>query len=415
MSASHDDVVREPIRQLRLAGRLVSVTCALAVFLASAGGCFNPELADRVRCANSNTCPDGLSCHPDGFCRSGTAPDGGTVINDAASVDGQQQSPNIVFITSTTFQGDFGAAAGIAAADGHCVAHAEAAGIGGTYVAWISGPEIAAKDKIANASGWIRPDGKPFANTVDDILAGRIFYPVDADEAGMRVNGTLWTATGLDGTYDENGDCEGWTTAMLGNNVTVGSPRGGFGRFTANGQTGCIVGSRFLCFGVDNQATVAAPNEIGRIAFVTEGAIAGTAGLAAFENRCTVEAAAANLPGTFTVGVSLAGLAISDRVNQGGALPWVRPDGVKLFETPASIGLDDSLLAPIQMTASGVPKNSEVWTGAGDFNGTNPNCLDFTTNDEIGIIGVSAISGVNGASFNSAPCSQTRPVYCFQD
>lgn len=55
-----------------------------------------------------------------------------------------------------------------------------------------------------------------------------------------------------------------------------------------------------------------------------------------------------------------------------------------------------------------------MWTGAADFSGGNPNCLDWADANNSGIIGISALGGVNGASFNGAGCASRFPVYCFQ-
>ena len=42
---------------------------------------------------------------------------------------------------------------------------------------------------------------------------------------------------------------------------------------------------------------------------------------------------------------------------------WVRPDGVGLFANAADMLGVSLQLAPIQITASGLARNTEVWTG----------------------------------------------------
>jgi len=88
---------------------------------------------------------------------------------------------------------------------------------------------------------------------------------------------------------------------------------------------------------------------------------------------------------------------------------------VKLFETAIAMRGTDAQLAPIQLTASGLAKNTEVWTGAADWPGINENCNGWTSIQGGTVIGISALGGVNGASFNGSICSQSRPIYCFQD
>ena len=50
----------------------------------------------------------------------------------------------------------------------------------GTYLAWTDDND----SLIAQARGWVRPDGRPFK----DLLAGgNVFYPPSLDEFGGRV------------------------------------------------------------------------------------------------------------------------------------------------------------------------------------------------------------------------------------
>ncbi len=117
-------------------------------------------------------------------CGGVSAGDGDGSVDAGAVPDAQLVEPNIVFATSSTHDSAFG---GGAVADSICALSASEAGLSGTYVAWLSGPTTTARDKIGGASGWVRVDGKPFVNTVDDLLAGRIFYPVSLNENGNRV------------------------------------------------------------------------------------------------------------------------------------------------------------------------------------------------------------------------------------
>lgn len=90
--------------------------------------------------------------------------------------------PNIAFVTSTTYNGDLG---GLAGADQKCQALAEAAGLpANVYKAWLSTSNENAKDRLGSARGWVRKDGKPFADTVADIVSGKIFHPLRIDENG---------------------------------------------------------------------------------------------------------------------------------------------------------------------------------------------------------------------------------------
>ena len=69
--------------------------------------------------------------------------------------------PRIVFVTSSTFEADLG---GIAGADGKCQAAASAAGLSGTFYAWLSTSATSPSSHFTRAgAGWARVDGKPVA------------------------------------------------------------------------------------------------------------------------------------------------------------------------------------------------------------------------------------------------------------
>src|SRR5206468_3194505 len=74
--------------------------------------------------------------------------------------------PNYAFVTSqrvpTRFQP-------LEVADSRCNDAAAAAGLPGEYRAWLSTAAHYARDRLAGARGWIRTDGAPFADTVDDL------------------------------------------------------------------------------------------------------------------------------------------------------------------------------------------------------------------------------------------------------
>src|SRR5213592_2896892 len=86
---------------------------------------------------------------------------------------------NYVFVTSTTHAPD---ELGPADADRICNARAQAAGLPGTYVAWLSSSTEPARDRLGSARGWVRLDGLPFTDTLADLAAGKVFYPVGLDE-----------------------------------------------------------------------------------------------------------------------------------------------------------------------------------------------------------------------------------------
>ena len=73
-----------------------------------------------------------------------------------------------VFVTSTRYTGDLG---GIPGADEKCQSHADAAGLAGTFLAWISdGVDSPATRFARSAEPYVRTDGTKIAEDWDDLV-----------------------------------------------------------------------------------------------------------------------------------------------------------------------------------------------------------------------------------------------------
>ena len=170
------------------------------------------------------------------------------------------QRYNLAFVSSTTSDGMLG---GLEGADALCEQLATTAGLPpGPYVAWLSreNPASNAADRLGTGSGWVRVDGKPFALSKIDLLAGRILYPLRLDEHGDDVQASnprvvaAFTGTNSDGSAAEF-DCQGWTAGFCGNDclrpAILGSPGGGTDRWTRNpnGLNSCGVTAHIYCLG----------------------------------------------------------------------------------------------------------------------------------------------------------------------
>src|ERR1700734_4365982 len=88
--------------------------------------------------------------------------------------DGALGEFNIAFVSSAMYDGDLGGTAG---ADTACRNLAHASGLPGTYVAWLGTSTASAVSRLGSARGWVRPDGKPFADRASDLGVGGVFYP----------------------------------------------------------------------------------------------------------------------------------------------------------------------------------------------------------------------------------------------
>jgi len=128
---------------------------------------------------------------------------------------------NYVFVTSTTYDGDLG---GVAGADAKCQARAVAAGLPGTYKAWISDSTSSPSttftqspsayvlvDLTQVAASWAALTGQ------GTVCTNCLDAPIDRDEFGVAVGaGTVWTGTRPDGTETGAGGaldyCGDWTS-----------------------------------------------------------------------------------------------------------------------------------------------------------------------------------------------------------
>jgi hypothetical protein len=349
--------------------------------------------------------------------RSDAMPSGDAMVADAAGPGPDaalDDTANYVFVTAMAFTGDLG---GIDGADAICNDAAQFAALAGTYRAWLSTGTVDAIDRIADARGWVRPDGLPFADRPSDIAAGKVYYPPVVTEAEtFPPVREVWTSTTADGRFNRStGDCDGWSSddgeLTGGNGTSVGGPVA----FTDNrgAVASCDTPRSLLCLGIDHRAAVR-PLGVGRIAFATSGTIFGSVGLENLDDRCMTEAGEANLEGTFLAMVAVTGTLAGERFDTAGPT-WVRPDGVRLYATAEEIG--GVILAPIAVTADGETYlDVDVWTGAQDyFQEVGPNCEDWTLSTTTAAVGRSGLTETYEAYAGAAPCTERRHLYCLQE
>ena len=78
---------------------------------------------------------------------------------------------------------------GLAGADSKCQARADAAGLGGSWNAWLSDDAESASSRITRSSGpYTRVDGVLVANNWDDLTDGSLQNPLSIDEFGRVKN-----------------------------------------------------------------------------------------------------------------------------------------------------------------------------------------------------------------------------------
>lgn len=146
-----------------------------------------------------------------------------------------------IFATKAQFTGAFG---GANSADAHCAAAATAAGLGGTWKAWISDGAESAAQRVGTADKWLLVDGKTIAFTTK-TMSGLAAHDLDMDEFGATgEKGLAWTGTNNGGSSTSK-NCSGWTTiGASGTAGYVGQPD----KWTDDGtETPCNLKGRLYC------------------------------------------------------------------------------------------------------------------------------------------------------------------------
>lgn len=331
---------------------------------------------------------------------------------------------NIVFVTSQKVVPiELGS---VDMADTMCNTLAMRQGLPGQYVAWLSTTTEDAKDRLGGARGWRRPDGQPFADTVDDMLGGVIFYPVTLDETDHAVDAPddfVVTGTGDDGKAVEDGTgnvltCGDWTVDT-GNGVAGGFTVGTTGRWTFTTTAGCTEPARLYCFGVDRIVPVAPPPVTvdDRIAFITSSSFQSGNGVGAADGLCQKEGAVIAGHGPFVALLADEGAAARDRIPVRDQ-PFVRLDGVVAVTDPALTSFD----APVNVGADGKTYIDDVvFVGSNQLDATglaSDTCGGWTGTSasmDHAVSGYSSMLWPQGLGLAEAPtCDTAGRVLCFE-
>ncbi len=236
-------------------------------------------------------------------------------------------------------------------------------GYDGRYRAWLSTPTQSAASRLGEARGFASSAG-PFADSVADIVAGRLIYPIGATRQPL-VTGTTAAGVASDAT------CGGWASESGG--YTTGDPAGTTGTWTQDPlapRSSCAPLGQYVdiyCFGTRfRRALDITPDPSARRAFLSS-PWTPAGGVEAADAHCQKDASAAGLPGAFQALLAPAGVMVDERAPMGGSC--ARVDGVPLGPCyGVTSGLAD---AAINVTATGEHVGSSgdplsarfVWTG----------------------------------------------------
>ncbi|MBW2489317.1 MAG: DUF1554 domain-containing protein, partial [Deltaproteobacteria bacterium] len=97
---------------------------------------------------------------------------------------------------------------GLAGADRKCQRRAEAAGLSGTWTAWLSDGTENAEDRIPDGQYQLI-DGTQVADDKADLTDGSLNNAINLDEFGNQRTGFAWTGTEEDGIGTGN-NCNDW-------------------------------------------------------------------------------------------------------------------------------------------------------------------------------------------------------------
>jgi hypothetical protein len=187
------------------------------------------------------------------------APHDASLASEGSPPPVEAGAPHTVFVTSTVYTAD--ALGGLVAADGTCASRAGAAGLKGTYKAWLSTSSVSAEARMTHGTGLYRLlNGTIVANNWQEIISGTLKAPIDetetagappdlgADVCGEVNSSPVWTGTNADGTSGSGTECDSWGTGMIGaNNALVGSANATDGTWTAWCPASCLVVAALYC------------------------------------------------------------------------------------------------------------------------------------------------------------------------
>lgn len=162
-------------------------------------------------------------------------------------IAGQCVEGNRVFSTSTTHPGNIG---GLAAADQICQGLANAAGLKGTYKAWLSDSQNSPVTRFSHPTiPYYLTNGVLIANSWSDLIDGTLIAPIGVNEQGIPVasniprTGTLFT--GLPSMTT----CLNWTSSSASVYGMAGFSEAIDHGWTENQPNPCNVMHRLYCFG----------------------------------------------------------------------------------------------------------------------------------------------------------------------
>lgn len=134
--------------------------------------------------------------------------------------DGTTPPPSrVVFVSSVKYTGALG---GVADADSTCQALASAAGLSGTFKAWLSDSVSSAGERLSHSPDpYVRTDGVQVAADWADLVSPPLANAINVDEHGVELppdgnfssTAYVWTGTLPDARSVGPWNCDEWTSS----------------------------------------------------------------------------------------------------------------------------------------------------------------------------------------------------------
>lgn len=221
-------------------------SCKKGCCTSKRGKCIKPANQDPTRCGTGGGICQSIGCP--GCDASRPCPTGQCCTG--AGVCGECK----VFVTERLPQQ--GALGGLAGADAACQTRATAAGLPGTYLAWLSDSSATPASRFTKSiMPYTLPSGETVATSWADLTNGApLSHAINQMANGQLFAGngnTVWTNTLADGTAggaSATGNCVNWTSAEPGIEGDIGRAAESSVLWTAGGFIQCAAEGRLYCF-----------------------------------------------------------------------------------------------------------------------------------------------------------------------
>jgi hypothetical protein len=207
--------------------------------------CLKKAKKHNAQHASQTPSPDPCaSCTGDQVCT------GGQCVVPACGAGG----PCLLFLSSVLYTGNLKgtAASGLAGADAKCQGLADAAGLPGTYKAWLSDSTSSPASRFVRSTGPYRlVNGTTIAGEWGGLTDGVLRAPINVTETGGGIGGSehVWTGTKIDGNPDDE-HCGNWSSAATGEGVVGSATKldAGWTKRTNDSDDGCDARHHLYCF-----------------------------------------------------------------------------------------------------------------------------------------------------------------------